>query len=135
MARKMMSEIGNKKSGFTLIEVLLAVAIFSIGIAGILVSYVHLLDALRLSQETICANYLLKEVMIQVEEESLEGPGLLEGVKEGNFGAPYLDYRWIREITASGEVGLNQIKVVVFNKRHRERKLSINSYVESKKKI
>lgn len=108
-------------------------AIFSLGISGVLVSYMNLLNGMRLGQEALCAAHLAKEVMLKAEEESLGAAALAQGAQTGFFSAPYQDYIWQREVAASGEAGLDKVEVAVFNLRRPERKFSLVTYAKSKK--
>jgi prepilin-type N-terminal cleavage/methylation domain-containing protein len=85
--------------GFTLIEVLTAVMILSIGIVGVVRAYITLINGIEASSFTVQASYLLKAKMADIEKEAIENPGVSSGTRNGSFGADYPGFRW--EYTAT----------------------------------
>ena len=98
-----MSRTGTNRSlkiaAFTLIEVLAAVVILSIGMLGVVRAYITLANGIEMSAFTVQASYLLKTAMADVEKEAIENPGVSAGTKSGNFGKDYPGFRW--EYTSS----------------------------------
>ncbi len=101
----MMSRTGNKQ-GFTLIEVLLAVAILSIGMIGVIRAYVVLMNGIEASRFTVEACYLLKNRMADVQTAAIEGTvdrGLWTVDRDrgmgGNFEKGYASFKWEEDIT------------------------------------
>ena len=91
-------QIGSRRvDGFTLIEVLVAVMILSIGIIGVIRAYVTLMSGIEVSRFTVEASYLLKEKAVEVEEEAIENFGAPSMVKSGAFSGEYAMYRWETE--------------------------------------
>lgn len=85
---------------FTLIEVLAAVMILSVGIIGVVRAYITLASGIETSAFTVQASYLLKTKMADIEKEAIENPGLpAGGGRSGSFGKEYPGFRW--EYTAS----------------------------------
>ncbi len=91
-----MSRIGNK--AFTLIEVLTAVVILSVGIVGVIRCYLTLMNAVEAANFTADAAYLLKSKMADIEEKAIETPGLSEGMDSGVFADEYARFKWDTEI-------------------------------------
>ncbi len=87
----MMSRTGNKQ-GFTLIEVLLAVAILSIGMIGVIRAYAVLMNGIEASRFTVEACYLLKNRMADLQKAAIEGAG------EG-FEGDHASFKWEEDIT------------------------------------
>jgi len=64
------------KKGFTLIELILAISVLSIGIVLILQSFMSMLTALDISANDILAMQLLEEKMSQLEQMAKEEDGI-----------------------------------------------------------
>ena len=153
---RMTLRIGNRQvaSGFTLIEVLAAVMILSIGIIGVIRAYVTLMSGIEASRFTVEASYLLKEKAAEVEEEAIENFGIPLANKNGSFSGEYAMYRWETEASEvkiesarpkeepKGEVKentkeepqetLSKVRISVMNGEHgSSKKLSLNTYLEN----
>ena len=146
---------GSKRiSGFTLIEVLTAVTILSIGIIGVIRAYVTLINGIEASRFTVETSYLLKEKIADVEKEAIENFGGAPGSKGGTFSGDYVSYRWqtetsdvkiehagakekpkveVKEKTKKGPPEtLRKVHVLVMNNEPgSSRKLSLYTYMES----
>ena len=88
-----------RTSGFTLIEVMIAIGILAIGMGAILVAENNSLDVtLRATRMTTVA-MLAKNSLIEAERE-LEGKTFLEVRTDssGKFDAPFTEYTWTRKI-------------------------------------
>lgn len=127
------SDICHLSSGFTLIEVMLAVVILALGILGVIGANIALLNALGVSEEYIEAVCLSKEKMTEVEMNELEEEGLTSGVSRGQTRAIRQVFQWEKAVMPSNSKGLNIIKVTVFKKDEpASRKFSLVSYVRNK---
>ncbi len=84
--------------GFTLVEVLVAVLILSIGMISVLRSYITLMNAVETANFTSDAAYLLKEKMADIEEEAIENPDVSVGTKSGVFAGGPAAFKWETEI-------------------------------------
>ncbi len=74
--------------GFTLIEVLMAISFLAIGVVGVLRAYSTSVTAMEISQYNIDAACLLKTVMGDVEEKSINSwRGMLAGRSKGAYTA------------------------------------------------
>jgi len=82
--------------GFTLVEVLLAVAILGAGLTILVATTARCLAVARRAREYQDARYLLALLELthplQLEEE------ITPGTEEGGFDPPYDNYRWSRKI-------------------------------------
>ena len=128
----MTSETGSNK-GFTLVEVLLAVSILSIGIVGVLRGYATSINALGIAQESANAVCLLKEKMLEIEQIALEQKGIETGRSSGEFKDDGQEgYSWTLESKPAAIADLNEVIITVSHKES-PRKFSLVTYVESGK--
>ena len=88
-----------RAQGFTLLEVLVAVAILAIAMVAILKANVQSLDTLTRSRETSMASLLAASKLAEVEAAGVANWSELQG----DFAEYYSDYSWEVE-TASTEV-------------------------------
>lgn len=93
----MISRTGPNKAAFTLIEVLAAVLILSVGIIGVIRAYVVLMSGIEASSFTVEASYLLKNKMADIERETIENAGNIAGNKAGRFDGDYAAFKWQEE--------------------------------------
>jgi type II secretion system protein I len=125
----MMSKTGN--DGFTLVEVVLAVAILSIGITSIFRAYIVSLDVMRASQEYTTALSLAKNKLSDLQQQELREEGLRIQEDAGHFDDPFREYEWKAHITPSDQKDLT-VQVTVFNGASSSKK-EINLYGYAKK--
>ena len=97
------------RAGFTLIEVLVAVAILAIAMVAILKANVQNLDALTKSRETTTASLLAASKLAEIE-----AAGVASWVEsQGDFGEDYPEFTWQVETTSTEVEGLERIAVIV----------------------
>jgi prepilin-type N-terminal cleavage/methylation domain-containing protein len=96
---KLVNKTLNNRTGFTLLEVMIAVGIIAIGIGAILVAQNNSLDVTVRAKRMTTVAMLAKNALIQAERE-IEGKTFDETKKEagGTFDSPYADYKWERKI-------------------------------------
>lgn len=94
-----MKLLRNNHSGFTLIEVMIAVGILAIGIGSILVAESNSLDVTLRAKRMTTVAMLAKNALIQAERD-IEGKAFTEVKTEesAQFEAPYQEYKWERKI-------------------------------------
>lgn len=87
------------QSGFTLLEIMIAVGIIAIGIGAILVAENNSLDVTVRAKRMTTVAMLAKNALIEAERE-IEGKTFDETKKEtaGSFEAPFAEYKWERKI-------------------------------------
>jgi type II secretion system protein I len=128
----MMSKTGN--DGFTLVEVVLAVAILSIGITSIFRAYIVCLDVMRASQEYTTALSLAKNKLADYQQQELREKGLRVQEQEGHFDDPFREYEWKAHITPSDQKDLNTVQMTVYNGASGSKKeINLYGYVKEKK--
>ncbi len=99
----------SRATGFTLLEVLVAVAILAIAMVAILKANVQNLDALTESRETSTASLLAASKLAEVE-----AAGAAKWTEfQGDFGEDYPDYTWELETTSTEVEGLMRVVVTV----------------------
>lgn len=89
----------NSQSGFTLIEVMIAVGILAIGIGAILVAENNSLDVTLRAKRMTTVAMLAKNALIQAERD-VAGKSFTEVKTEegGQFPSPFQEYHWERKI-------------------------------------
>jgi general secretion pathway protein I len=97
------------RAGFTLLEVLVAVAILAIAMVAILKANVQNLDALTTSRETTTASLLAAGKLAEIEAAGVAN----WGESQGDFGEDYPDYSWQMETSSTEVEGLERIAVIV----------------------
>ena len=100
------------RSGFTLLEVMIAIGILAIGIGAILVAENNSLDVTIRAKRMNTVATLARNVMVEAERE-IQGKPFLEVRTEsfGKFDAPFTEYSWerkIKEITFPKIMSQNQ---------------------------
>jgi prepilin-type N-terminal cleavage/methylation domain-containing protein len=108
----MNNTILKSKSGFTLLEVMIAIGILAIGIGAILVAENNSLDVTLRAKRMNTVATLARNVMVEAERE-IQGKPFLEVRTEsfGKFDAPFAEYSWerkIKEITFPKIMSQNQ---------------------------
>ena len=101
--------IRNRALGFTLLEVLVAVAILAIAMVAILKANVQSLDTLTRSRETSTASLLAAGKLAEVEAAGVAKWSELRG----DFGEDYPDYTWEVETSSAEVEGLVRVTVIV----------------------
>ena len=116
------------KNGFTLIEIVVALAILSLALPALLRSFTEAAKGQALAENRTTALYLLKFRMASIE---LEGyPDI--GEEEGEFGEDSR-FRWhsdVRDVESEEIEGLRLVTVsVTWQERGKERLISASTYL------
>jgi general secretion pathway protein I len=88
--------------GFTLIEVMVAIAILGIALMGLLGLHHQSMQSVIRAQQTTRAAMLAQAVMTEAELERFPDLGLTNGNFEASFRGQFPDFRWERMVEASG---------------------------------
>lgn len=117
--------------GVTLVEVLLAVVILSVGIAGVLQAYASAVKTLEISQENIDTVNLLRAKMAEIEQSSIEEHGVSAGSADGEFEGAFEGYRWESQIQPTVFKPLHEIHLAV-SRQDGTRSFSFVTYEDNK---
>lgn len=98
-----------RAKGFTLLEVLVAVAILAIAMVAILKANVQSLETLTKSRETSTASLLAASKLAEIEAVGVENWSELRG----DFAEDYPDYTWEVETSSTEVDGLVRVVVTV----------------------
>ena len=100
--------------GFTLLEVMVAIAILGIALLGLLGLHHQSLQSVIRAQQSTRASMLAQAVMTEAELERYPDLGRSSGDFESSFPGEFPDFRWEREVEASGMFpDVRKVKVVV----------------------
>jgi general secretion pathway protein I len=102
-----------RQSGFSLVEVMVAILILAIAVAGLTGGITTALGSSKESELQTTAALLAAG---QIETLRAEGD-LTDGETDGDFGQGLPLYRWKQTITASQPDGLHEVDVVVEDAR------------------
>ena len=102
----------NKANGFTLIEVLLAMALLAIGLVAVYQSQSQSISMSTDSRFMTTAALLAQSKMVEVEA----GSTLVNHSEDGDFGSDYSQYTWHLEVGDTQLPQFKKIEVTVTNK-------------------
>jgi len=104
----MMTSLIGRSKGFTLIEIMVSVAILSIGLVLVLQGLTHSLNVLRVSRDNLKATLLAENKMAEVEIQAKENRDVFEeSLKEG-FEFENIEYKW-QVLISPVELEMNEI--------------------------
>ncbi len=84
----------SKNKGFLLLEVMLAVAILSLGLVMTVRSFASSLRGLRLSRNLLIANLLLEQKIWQRQEQDIRLGGVIPQEEQGEFTLPFDNFSY-----------------------------------------
>jgi prepilin-type N-terminal cleavage/methylation domain-containing protein len=103
----------NKAAGFSLVEVMCAIAIVGFALTGLTLGISTALSSTKESEVQSTAALLAAGQMEFIRADGF----LIEGTDEGDFGEDFPLYQWRQTITESKMPGLYEVMVVVENAR------------------
>ncbi len=110
-----MTRARTRRSGFTLLEVLVAVAVLGLALVSLLGLHVRNLALLERDQRITDATLLARALMTDAEVEPFPDIGLTDGDFEDRYPGRFPGLRWEREVTAPLPVpDVREIRVRVF---------------------
>jgi prepilin-type N-terminal cleavage/methylation domain-containing protein len=102
-----------RNAGFSLVEVMCAILILGIALAGLTMGIATALSSSKDSEVQTTA-----AMMAAGQVEMIRADGFLnDGEDEGDFGEGIPLYRWKQTISGTSIAGLHEIKVVVLNSK------------------
>jgi hypothetical protein len=116
----------------TLVEVLMAVVVLSIGIMGVLRAYAGSVTTLEAGQYTIDAVSLLKQKMSDTELMLLEKEEITRESDKGAFESPYEGFLWEWAIEPTEIEGLFTLTVNITHD-YNPRSFTLRTYVLAQK--
>lgn len=100
--------------GFTLLEVLVAVAILGVALVSLLGLHVRNLALLARDQRVTTATLLAQGLMAEVEARPLPDLGLERGDFEERHPERFPDFGWEREVLRLPYPGVHEVRIRVF---------------------
>ncbi|MCC6848527.1 MAG: prepilin-type N-terminal cleavage/methylation domain-containing protein [Deltaproteobacteria bacterium] len=100
--------------GFTLLEVLVAVAVLGLALVSLLGLHVRNLDLIARDAQVTEATLLARGIMAEVDAGPFPDLGLAEGDFEEDYPERYPDLRWEREVVTTPVPDVREVRVRVF---------------------
>ncbi len=104
------------KSPFTLVELLIAISLLTLGLVGVLGAFAKSADTLRRAQDHLEAVSLAKREMGQLVFAAWRDGSLPSGSRSGEFGDLAPRFSWRREVQAGEQRGMLEVTVVVVHR-------------------
>ena len=119
-------------SGFTLLEVMVAIAILGIAMLGLLSLHHQSLQSVIRAQDTTRAAMLAQTLITQAELERFPDPGSTRGDFDSLFPGQYRNFRWERMVSPSSQFpDIRKVKVVVFFGPSMSRTFALSEFLHS----
>ena len=109
-----MNILRRRARAFTLLEVMVAMAILGIALLGLLGLHHQSIQSVIRAQQTTRASMLAQAVMTEAELERFPELGRTSGNFEASFPGEFKDFRWERKVEASGMFpDVRKVKVLI----------------------
>jgi len=102
----------NQQDGFTLLEVMIAMAILAIALMAVLQMQSQSISMATEARFTTTASLLAQSKMAEVES----GAFLTNRIENGDFGPDYPRYGWNLKVADTRIPGFKRVEMTVFNK-------------------
>ena len=103
-----------RAAGFTLLEVMLAIAILGTALAGLLGLHHQSMQSVIRAQDFTRASMLAQAVLTEAELERFPDLGHTSGNFEASFPGQFRDFRWERVVEASSTFpDVREVKILV----------------------
>ena len=109
-----MNLLHQRARGFTLLEVMVAIAILGISLLGLLGLQHQSMQSVIRAQQSTRASMLAQAVMTEAELERYPDLGRTSGDFESSFPGEFQDFRWQRQVAESGTFpDVRKVEVVI----------------------
>ncbi len=109
-----MNPLRRHARAFTLLEVMVAIAILGIALLGLLGLHHQSIQSVIRAQQATKASMLAQAVMTEAELERFPDLGHTSGDFEASFPGEFRDFRWERAVEASGSFpDVRKVQVVI----------------------
>jgi len=103
-----------RAGGFTLLEVMIAIAILGTALAGLLGLHHQSMQSVIRAQDFTRASMLAQSVMTEAELERFPELGTTDGDFQAAFPGQFQDFRWERVVEASANFpDVRQVKILI----------------------
>ena len=92
-----------KNRGFTLIEIMISIAILSVGLIFVLQGLTQCLNILGISRDNLEASLLAEEKMTEVEIAAKQDKGTFSKDASGEAQSGNIEFKWQIQLTPDGE--------------------------------
>ena len=103
-----------KTRGFTLLEVLVAVAVLGFALVSLLGLHVRNIDLIARDERVTAATLLARALMTEVEIGPFPDLGATDGDFELDYPDRYPDLRWEREVLTTPVPNVREVRMRVF---------------------
>jgi len=122
----MMHQSRRRSEGYSLVEMIAALTIFSLGVLGTMEVFTTCLRSTSSSLGYTQAVFLAQQVL----EETIAEGTLYPGDDSGDFGDDYPQHSWTCEIEETDQTGLMEVRVAVtWTERGREKEYALTTLV------
>ena len=101
--------------GFTLLEVLVAVAVLGLALVSLLALHVRNIDLIARDQRVTEATMLARGLMAEVDAGPFPDLGVTDGDFELDYPGRYPDLRWEQEVVTAPVPDIREVRVRVFH--------------------
>jgi general secretion pathway protein I len=105
---------GRSRAGFTLLEVLVAVAVLALALTSLLGLHVRNIALIERDTRVTEATLLARALMTEAEVEAFPDLGTTSGDFEERYPERYPDLRWEREVLPTPLGDVREVRVRVF---------------------
>lgn len=112
--RRASERAGAAAPGFTLLEVLVAVAVLGLALVSLLGLHVRNIDLIDRDQRVTEATLLARGLMTEVETQPFPDLGATDGDFELAYPDRFPDLRWEREVVTTPVPNVREVRVRVF---------------------
>jgi len=117
-----------KNRGFTLIEIMISIAILSVGLILILQGFTRCLNILRISQNNLETSLLAEEKMAEFEIAAKQDKGAFFKDTSGESQSGNIEFKWQIRLSPDNEYeDLNEVLTTVYWKEGRRSGASVFS--------